>query len=928
MRRFIICFLMLTSYIMANAIDITEPIDSFIELNDYMQIYVDSTKNLDSITIMEKLNTGKFVPLNSIDSTEWKGKFDRGRYNYWYYFEISNSVENLNIFFKAMNIDEMLLFENQKYELYPQNDALNNKANEKLLANDQSIFFITCPNKGKFTFLLQQSGLSPNLPGEFYLYNPKYYYSIHSIEMLRYYNFYCFLFGSCFILVLIYFIQYLVSKEKMQIYFSVFLLILFFFGLRALQSYLPIFQFFPQKFVEFKFYLPSTFVLYAAYLVFINVFLDAKHSNRKFHYWIYIFIGFLIIWLAIDYKYLDDLSSWKFGMYFRVLFLSSTLFLTFAYLNLKDTLNRIVCIGTSILIVNMALILVFATINFNYVFFDWIHINELIAYATIYLWVICYSIGLGYKSKRDQEQLNHSIIEAEKQKIEAEKQKIEAEKQIIEAETQKEINESKTLFFNKITHEFRTPLTIIELATNEIEQHQKEKESIIRNTNYLISLIDEILRDPNTLQPKFVQSDILKFIKLIISQFSDIAKGQKKELYQKKNFQELIMDFDPQIIERVLNNLLSNALKFTKEKDKITIDLFSDGKQLIIKIIDTGIGIKAENIAYIFEPYHQEESAQKEFGLGLGLKIVKDLLIQIGGSIKCESEIEQGTTFIVTLPINNTAPVNNKINLKPKNCSNEKLNIQIIKDETLPRIVLVEDNIELMNLLIEILQRDYNIQAAINGEIAYRLIENNPPDIIISDIMMPEMDGLELCKKVKNNPKLKDIPFYFLTARTSQKQVKEGLKLGARGYFKKPFDPEQLLIVLKNCFDERNKTKNPYESIYNDTATNAQFKFLKEVQVVIIENMDNEKFNNDLLAKKLNTNTTTLNTKIFDYYGLTTAEHITKIKMDAAKHLILNTDEAISEIAMKVGFNDQSNFTKKFKQYFGDTPSFFRKRGY
>ena len=410
-----------------------------------------------------------------------------------------------------------------------------------------------------------------------------------------------------------------------------------------------------------------------------------------------------------------------------------------------------------------------------------------------------------------------------------------------QTEELRQLDTLKTQLYTNITHEFKTPLTVIMGMTDNITGHENERNLIQRNSHNLLRLINQLLDlsklDSGTLQADVVQADIINYLQYLTESFYSMAKEKHINLTFYAETKALLMDFDESKIQHVLYNLLSNALKFTSEGGKVVIHAVkieqnaqSDTAFLKLNIQDTGIGLVTEELPRIFDRFYQADnsSTRKNEGTGIGLALTKELIEWMGGKINVESIVGKGTTFTILLPIKNAAaltqtrPLNglNKA-LIEGNGAYEDVSI-VLNDETddaKPQLLIIEDNRDVVFYMQSILQDIYTIRIAKNGQEGIEKAFDTIPDIIISDVMMPEKNGYEVCEMLKNDARTSHIPIILLTAKSTVDDKIAGLKVGADAYLMKPFHKEELLVrvdkllALRRILQQQNVRLPNWESL-------------------------------------------------------------------------------------------------------------------
>ena len=516
-----------------------------------------------------------------------------------------------------------------------------------------------------------------------------------------------------------------------------------------------------------------------------------------------------------------------------------------------------------------------------------------------------------------------------------------------EAKRLRELDAAKSKIFTNITHEFRTPLTVIlgivDILKNKSQINIKQNLNIIkRNGNSLLQLINQLLElskiETGNIKTEMIHCDIVGYLGYLTESFHSLAnkKGIHLNFYSEQ--EQINMDFDPEKIERIISNLVSNAIKFTPEYGKILVisgKKIIDGKEYIeIKIRDNGKGISEENQKHIFDRFYQVDSGESEFkeGTGIGLALVYELVKLFKGNIEVKSALNKGTTFSIILPIKHNAKqmdfpkILSGIDEESNKFSNTDTTINLNKNEEKPLILIIEDNKDVIYYLKNILQNNYNIKVAYNGQQGIDKATNAIPDLIISDVMMPEKNGFEVCQTLKTEQITSHIPIILLTAKATAQDRLEGFSKGADAYLNKPFNQKELEIRIKKLLENRRKLQEYYNNQNKPhPKTNIQeTQFLEKLYKIIDKNIHDEMFDVNHLSRAMNMSRSQLNRKLKALINTSPALLIRKIRLKKAYRLITETDIPISDIAFDLGFSSSSYFSYSFSEKYGISPSELR----
>lgn len=535
-----------------------------------------------------------------------------------------------------------------------------------------------------------------------------------------------------------------------------------------------------------------------------------------------------------------------------------------------------------------------------------------------------------------------------------------------EAKKQKELENLKSRFFANLSHEFRTPLTLIrgpveELINGTATENRKGYYQLIqRNSEKLQELIDQLLEltqlENASMPLKAKQENIVRLLRGLVYSFDSLAKQKNIKLSFECQDEKLICWVDRDKLEKIINNLLSNAFKFTPANGQISVNASStksdDEEFTEVKVSDSGIGIPEEKLKHIFDRFYQvDDSSRKNYGgSGIGLALVKELVDLHKWQIEVQSEFGKGTVFYLRIPLSESYLTENekiydKVSDERKKVSDKLTGLYSEEDnfgkeieqeiaekqkllDAKPSILVVEDSEDVRSYLTGLLKSDYQLNEAVDGEDGIKKAVDLMPDLIISDVMMPSMDGFEFCKKIKTDWQTSHIPVILLTAKVSAQSKIEGLETGADDYLTKPFSSKELFVRIKNLLKQRRKLREKFRkeikvepaSIAVNSVDN---EFLEKAFTVVEKNLSNTEFSSEVFAKEMFMSRSQLHRKLMAVAGQGPGEFVRAFRLKKAAALILEKRLSITQIAFEVGFNSPSHFTKAFRQQFNCLPTEF-----
>jgi signal transduction histidine kinase/DNA-binding response OmpR family regulator len=523
----------------------------------------------------------------------------------------------------------------------------------------------------------------------------------------------------------------------------------------------------------------------------------------------------------------------------------------------------------------------------------------------------------------------------------------------IEAERLQELDEAKSRFFANIAHEFRTPLTLILGPSEQIIQESSatqivdNAQMIRQNASKLLTLTNQLLDlsklESGMIKLQPVHADFISFTKGCVFAFESLADEKEIAIHFQSVYEKLLMDFDEEKAAIMINNLMSNALKFTPPFGKVRVEVksaaLSGGEEFIELIIaDTGIGIAAEQLPFIFDRFFQADDSlsRRNQGTGIGLALTKELAELHRGTIVAVSTPGTGTTFTVTLPTAQenviTAEREPRKNLSSEsslwlNDPVEKNDLSIASTANDAKaedytVLVVEDNPEVRNFIVGVLGNYYQVIEADNGQTGLEKTTELVPDLVITDLMMPVMDGYQYCRRVKEDERTSHIPVIMLTAKDSLDHKVDGFETGVDDYLTKPFHARELLARIKNLIKSRNALHEKYGKLKDPALfEKKEHAFITKLKQIIDENIDQETFNVVDLGRSLAMSRTQVHRKLKALTNLSTSQFIRNHKLTKAMDLLQSGSYNVSEVAYMLGFNTPNYFSTCFNEYFGFPPS-------
>ena len=523
------------------------------------------------------------------------------------------------------------------------------------------------------------------------------------------------------------------------------------------------------------------------------------------------------------------------------------------------------------------------------------------------------------------------------------------------------LQKTRENFFTNITHEFRTPLTVILGLSRQLksttdvkdtDQIRTSGEMIEREGSQLLLLINQLLdlskMQANVTEPDWRQGNVVAYLNMVMETFYDYAHGKGLELIYAPHENEVVMDFVPDYMTKIVNNLISNAVKFTPQGGRVYVTTRRDGQSFVIQVADNGIGIDRQVQEHVFEPFYQADTDSQNIGTGVGLSIVKQIVTALNGTIALASSPKKGTVFTIHLPITNVRTSHEEGNSHEERESKneedgmwtETLMPDLVDSETTDgdeqtRILIVEDNRDVAYYIGSQLRQKYEIFYATNGRMALEKAERLVPDLMLTDLMMPEMDGLELCRQVRGNELLSHIPIIIITARSTNEDLIKGIEAGADAYLMKPFDSNELQVRVDKLLEQRCNLREKLmrmalshpEEDGGDLLSTQDAHFIGRLTNIVYSLMGKGQADIDTVASNLCMSPSQLRRKVQAITGKTPAAYILQIRLSNAQRLLdKNPELTMSEVAYRCGFSDLAHFSHAFQKAFGMSPTQWSKR--
>jgi len=918
-----------------SAYDIAKLPDTTFALAPFTSVYIDRMKwlNLDSVRGIWR--NGGFTPLEEL---VYPPKFESGKYYYWLQFQLNNtSSDSLEIILRMPRIDSSFYYQlvNGQLErsvLFGNRLSLEAIGELGLDISSNHSIPIQMPPGGQYQVFLKAKDilyltakLNPVLEKPYVFFKNKAYKEFYLLLGDAYFL------GILFFVCLFTLLQYVQHKDRAFLFYALYVGLLFLLNWLVFEENNNTVKVLWRLSTNYHYvYIPLHIAIYFSYTLFVYYFINERNRYPflgSFIRWVqWILGGYLVVTIALSLL-TEVRYSWILHYYARI-GVSILMLTLLGYLwKIGSRLAYYLIFGALSLLV----LSIIAPALFSLTIMDQLWMGKdytsYLAQAGVLVELLFFSLGLGYKQYL-----------SDQAKISAQKEKEQIE----------QLEAFKDRFYTNITHEFRTPLTVILGLTDDLEtqtgdafpQIRKRTALIRRNGHELLQLVNQLLDlsklESGHLKWQTQQGEVITFIKYVCESFHSLAREKDIELIVHPEVASLWMDFDPQKLSGVIANLLSNAIKFTDAGRQVGVSVKNqNGNTLLIEVKDTGIGISEEQLPLVFDRFYRVANplANQMRGTGVGLALTKELVELMDGTITVESEPGKGSVFTVLLPILREAPLSATA-VEELASAHQVAAHPVMPDPSfdgargLPLILLIEDNQDLAWYLHSCLQDAYQVLSAPDGRKDLDLAFEYTPDLIISDVMMPEKDGFEVCKTLKTDERTNHIPVILLTAKVTLDDRLTGLSQGADAYLAKPFEKAELLIRTEKLLDVRRTLQLKYQDNLQDDKeplpAPEKDAFIRKAEQLILEHLEEDTFSVHELAGLLFLSRSQVHRKIKALTGLSTTIFIRRVRLQKASKLLADDHLTVAEVAFQVGFKSPVYFSQVFKDAYGESPTDYR----
>jgi len=602
---------------------------------------------------------------------------------------------------------------------------------------------------------------------------------------------------------------------------------------------------------------------------------------------------------------------WSYPVYavFHVLFMAASLFIfTALWFRPVPRIKKIIILGSYLLVAGH----LFSMVLRN----DFYFLNTVLVEIGLFFTIIL----MQYKrvhEERIRYKLNMLVEQQKRENLQA-------------------LDEMKSKFFSHISHEFRTPLTLIHASLNRMEEANahglsRHIRAVRRHAGRLLELVDQLLDltklQSRAMRPQIRQGNLNRTVRLICESFVPVALEKKIRYAQNIRLPDDKVYFDKDFVQKILTNLISNAFKYTPQGGTVSCYARADDGSFVFEIENTGEGLRKEELERIFDRFYQKDEHAE--GAGLGLALVKELVREHGGEIQAESRPGAWTRFTLVLPVDSRTYIDRGLLEEEAFPAEESMPEQ--EDASKPVLLVIEDHPEMRRYVAGLFRDDFQVLTAADGKEGIRTALERVPDIIISDVMMPEADGYKVCRELKNDFRTSHIPLILLTAKGTPGDKRKGTGCGAVDYIVKPFDEGVLKDKVRNWMRilEKHRKRYKQESILTskDLAINdVDERFLDKLEEVLARNLPDPDFGVEAMAEAMNMSRMQLHRKLKALTGLSASAFLRSQRLKLAAQLLKNSRMSATEVAYAAGFKSPSYFTRLFKEAYGRTPAEFRSK--
>ncbi len=725
-----------------------------------------------------------------------------------------------------------------------------------------------------------------------------------------------FIFQGCFIAIGVFMLLlYFRLRKQDYLLYGIYILIFATYFFLRIDLELQLGFFFKDINTAYYFLAPLVFLLSGIFIAFVNSFAEIKKHNPSFSrellwFSIFTYLAALLTFLYVLVTKNFTLVKSHMNLMLLPLHLYGIYAVVRAFIVVKSPLRYYILLG-NIFLIGLSMVGVYygsqnafsGGVESNTVFgFYSFNITQL----AVFLELLVFSMGLGHK---------FYLVEIEKNRFQ-------------------KIDKLKTKLYTDISHEIRTPLTLIsgpieqQLAKPGLSNEDRKELSLIKtNTQRLLGLVNQMLDlsmiDSGQLKLNVAQDDLKGLLMQLVDAFSYVAKQRNIVIqHQIQNFDNAWFDRD--VVEKIVSNLLSNAIKYTPENTEVLVNAKKTQDSLVLSIINSTNGVEIADLGKLFKRFHQNNKNSQ--GVGVGLALVRELVSLSKGSIIANNIGGNKIQFTLTLPI--APPMDTAQN--PQKTTQQKNNFAnhspIPKESSKkPSLLIVEDDKDIQSYMASIFNGKYTVLKAKNGKEGLEMAQDKLPNLIISDIMMPVLNGIKLCESLKENELTSHIPVILLTAKASEENQLKGLETGADAYVTKPFSPNLLKVRVEKLLENRARLQVHYSKTFKVdpglVPTKTEAEFLNRLQKVLDNNIAASDFTTEKFAELMHMSRSQLHKKLHAITGMSASEFVRTQRINLAKELLANSDAPISEIAYQVGFNTPSYFNRCFKEIIGCTPN-------